>query len=118
MNIMIVEDDLDIQRFMARALKEHGKQFWLTNDGQEAYQLIKDEGVAPDLIITDQDMPVMNGLEMITQLGLLMNPLPPFILVTGNDNHMQQATEMGARAVIMKPFLVKELLDAVSEIFS
>lgn len=118
MNIMIVEDDVDIQRFIARALKEHGKQFWLPNDGQEAYQLVKDEGIKPDLIITDQDMPLMNGLEMITQLSLLMQTLPPFILVTGNDNHTQQAKEMGAHAVIMKPFHVDELLTAVSEIFS
>lgn len=118
MKIMIVEDESDIQRYIARALKDFGTEFWLPQNGQEAYHMIIEQDMLPDLLITDIDMPVLDGFELIKKLSEKLSQMPPIIVITGNEHNASPARKLGAESVILKPFHVDELLEDVIKIFS
>ena len=67
---MLLEDDREDQEFFLRTLRvvcSHARCYAVSN-GVEALSILKEEGIKPDLIFTDIDMPRMNGLDFIQQL--------------------------------------------------
>jgi two-component system chemotaxis response regulator CheY len=87
--------------------------------GDGAQGLEKAKASRPDLIITDLNMPVMNGIELIKALRALpaMTGLPIVFLTTeSNDAIKQQAKAAGATGWITKPFKPEQLLTVVSKL--
>jgi two-component system chemotaxis response regulator CheY len=112
--ILVVDDDPTSRRLMSHILKREGYDVSTAADGQEALDLLADD--PPDLIVTDQIMPGMDGVELLRAVRQL--PVYgdiPVIVVTANSDVRDQpeAEAAGATAFLTKPVGSVELLATV-----
>ena len=108
--VLIIDDDPDIRDVLDLSLSEHYTIFAASN-GLEGLNLVKTKN--PDLIITDYNMPVMNGPEFCRQLrrDILLRHLPVIMLTgKGETKDMVTGIEAGEDDYIVKPFEPETLL--------
>ena len=107
--ILVVEDDLALQRMMCAYLGMNGYHTIPASNGQLALDAI--ERVMPDLVIADVMMPVMDGWELTRELRDAY-PLLPIMLVTARDTLEDKRTGFtaGADDYLTKPIDLDELL--------
>lgn len=112
MRILVVDDDINIQRLVTIHLTQEGYQIFKTSDAEEALSLIEKQNV--DLAIVDVMMPGMNGFEL-TKI-LTEDWEIPVILLTakGQLSEKEEGFMSGSEDYIVKPFEVKELLFRVA----
>jgi CheY-like chemotaxis protein len=114
---VLVVDDSPIDRRLAGGLLE--KQFECTiqyaADGKEALQQMA--ALLPDLVVTDLQMPEMNGLELVAAVKRDY-PLVPVILMTaqGSEEIAAQALRQGATSYVPKKMLAEDLVPTVQRI--
>jgi len=117
MTKVLVVDDSAVDRRLAGGLleKESGLSVVYAADGSEALTLMESE--RPDLVVTDLQMPRMNGLELV---GAIRNqyPLVPVILMTahGSEEIAVAALEQGAASYVPKSKLGEKLVDRVEHV--
>ena len=116
--ILIVDDSSSLRTIVKLALSRAGYAVIEAGDGKEALGLLE-KTAKVNLIVSDVNMPNMDGITFLTQLKL--NPrhkFTPVIMLTteSQDAKMQQAKAAGARAWLVKPFNPPQLLDAVSKL--
>jgi len=108
--ILIIDDDPDIRDVLDLSLSEYYTVSAASN-GKEGLEMVKTKN--PELIITDYNMPVMNGLEFCRQLrrDILLRHLP-VIMLTGKSETKDMVTgiESGADDYLVKPFEPETLL--------
>ena len=83
-SILYVEDNVDIADEIAFFLKEKVETLWIAYDGEEGLALY--EKYKPDLIITDIQMPKMNGIEMIKKIRTTDSYVPIIITTAFNES--------------------------------
>lgn len=107
--IMVVEDDLPLQRMMCAFLGLNGYQTIPASHGEQALAAI--ERVMPDLVIADVMMPVMDGWQLTKELRQAY-PLLPIMLVTALDSleDKRSGFSSGADDYLTKPVDLDELL--------
>lgn len=112
MRILVVDDDVNIQRLVSIHLTQEGYQVFRANDAEEALSLLEKQNV--DLAIVDVMMPGMNGFEL-TKI-LTDDWEIPVILLTakGQLSDKEEGFLSGSEDYIVKPFEVKELLFRVA----
>jgi len=104
--VLVADDDAMMRDILRRALDELGCRVLEAADGEEALTRIA-EGPAPDLLISDINMPRLNGFDLVKglrgTLGLL--DLPVIMLTTeGSDKSQELAFQLGADDYVIKPF--------------
>lgn len=110
--ILVAEDSEEIQRFLKDVVLEPaGYEVTCVGDGMSALSLAQE--IEPDLLITDQQMPSLTGIELIRRLR--SRRLLPSILITseGSDSMMLEALRAGAVDYLEKPFEAELMLAAV-----
>ncbi len=115
-NILIIDDSAAQRKVVRLALESKGYQIFEATDGQDALQKLN-----PDLhlIVCDVNMPVMDGLEFVTQIKAneQYKFLPIIMLTTESQEAMREkGMELGVRAWLNKPFSMEQLLDAVGRL--
>ncbi len=100
--ILLVEDDVDLRSLVRDQLKTAGYSVLEAANGQIALKIIASQRV--DLIITDIDMPIKNGLELLDEVKLLHGPIPVVVMTGGNYNE-RLILDAGAIAFVQKPFV-------------
>ena len=107
--VLVVEDDLPLQRMMCAFLGMNGYQAIPAANGEKAMEAI--EKVLPDLVIADVMMPVMDGWELTRELRSAY-PLLPIMLVTARDTLEDKRAGFTSGAVdyLTKPVDLDELL--------
>ncbi|KIA79374.1 response regulator [Chromobacterium amazonense] len=116
-SILIVDDAASIRATVSIALKGAGYEVIEACDGNDA--LSKLGGTRVNLIISDVNMPGMDGITLLKKLkeGAATKFVPVIMLTTeGSDDKKAQGKEAGAKAWIVKPFDPVKLLDAVSKL--
>ncbi len=113
--IIVMEDDASTRMLVSSVLKKGGHEVLAADDGAKGLGLIGSR--LPDLIISDVQMPGMNGFQMLT--ALRANPAHagiPVILLTSLQEraHMRLGMTTGADDYITKPFRPAELREAVA----
>lgn len=110
LNILVVDDSAMVRRITSKLISDLGHTSTETVDGEKAVLLVKD-GRQFDLILMDNQMPVMTGVEATRILRTKLNYRGKIIGVTGNalDDDIQSFMASGADQVILKP-LSKEML--------
>ncbi len=108
MKILIVEDDLNLREAIVDSLEMKKHEVVSAQHGLEALALVAKQGF--DLVLSDINMPQMDGLELLKQLKT-HHPWLPVVLMTafGDVNQAVHAMQMGANDYLMKPFELKEL---------
>jgi two-component system, chemotaxis family, chemotaxis protein CheY len=119
-NVMIVDDSNAMRAVIKKIISMSGFKMdkcLNAGNGKEALDILAHEWV--DVIISDINMPEMNGLELLAKLKQddLYREIPVILISTeGSDERMQKAFAGGAQGFIKKPFLPEELRKKLYEI--
>jgi two-component system chemotaxis response regulator CheY len=116
--IIVVDDSSVIRSQLSLALKAAGYQVVEAANGIEGLRRVEENADA-GMVLSDINMPHMNGIEMLTQIkaGGKRPALPVVMLTTeGNPELMGQAKRSGAKAWIVKPFRDDLLIETVRKI--
>ena len=106
--ILLVDDEAQIIRVIKRILAAHHYEIHTAADGNSAFEIFKDW--QPDLIVTDLQMPNMDGLELCRKLREISN-VPIIVLsVRDEEKTIVEALDAGADDYVTKPFGTNELL--------
>lgn len=106
--VLVIDDELQIRRFLRISLEANGYGVHETSTGQDA--LVKAAQLRPDLIILDLGLPDMDGLDVLRRLRE-WTIIPVIILsVRDADRDKVTALDIGADDYLSKPFSVEELL--------
>lgn len=114
---LIVDDSISARRTLAQVIQDAGYEIRTAKDGLEAATLI--EKKHPDILLTDLEMPRMNGIELASHLKANEDTANiPIIMITSRatDKHRQLAQSSGIDVYINKPFSEDELLQHVHEL--
>ena len=102
--ILLVDDEISVVEVMREGLERLGYQVTATSSSNEAFQLFRANPSGFDLVITDQTMPNLTGVDLARQL-FTIRPDIPVILCTGFSAVVdaEEALAMGIRHYVMKP---------------
>src|SRR5262245_14611797 len=115
--ILLVDDSASVRQVAGIALRRAGYETVEAENGEQGLAKL-DEGKL-NLIISDVNMPVMNGIEFLKAVKAhAACKFTPVIMLTteAGDDMKQQGRAAGAKAWIVKPFQPQTLLDAVSKL--
>ncbi|WP_424193802.1 response regulator [Ampullimonas aquatilis] len=115
--VLAVDDSASIRQMVAFTLKAAGYEVIQAGDGQEA--LDKAKTCTASLVLTDQNMPRMDGLTLVRNLRSLpqYKSVPILILTTESSDSMKaQGKAAGATGWIVKPFDPPKLLEVVGKV--
>jgi PAS domain S-box-containing protein len=108
-SVLYVEDDLFIRKVMLNILSKNLREVYTAENGLEGLNLYK--RLQPDIVLTDIRMPVMDGLEMASQIRSL-NKTAPIIVTTayGDTENLLRSIEIGIDSYVLKPIDKNKLL--------
>jgi chemotaxis protein histidine kinase CheA/ActR/RegA family two-component response regulator len=113
--VLVVDDSLSVRRAVATLLEDQGYEVTLARDGLEAAKSM--ESARPDALLTDLEMPNMNGLELAAHVRSRpeLSSLPVIMITSRSmDKHRRQAMSMGVDVYLTKPYSDQELLQHVA----
>ncbi|HUQ29053.1 MAG TPA: response regulator [Usitatibacter sp.] len=116
--ILAVDDSPSMRRMVAHVLREGGYQVLEAEDGDHALRIARSQRV--DAVLTDQNMPRMDGLSLVRCLRSLEEyaRTPIMLLTTESSPEMKQkGREAGATGWMVKPFDPERLLQMFSKLF-
>ena len=114
--ILYAEDEKDLREVTHQILKGFTKKQYVAQNGQEGLELFKAHENEIDLIITDVNMPVMNGLDMVKEIKKI-NINIPIIVATAfsNKEYLLEAIDIGVDKYVLKPIDIAKLLQVMSQ---
>jgi CheY-like chemotaxis protein len=112
--VLVVDDEPPIRQMEMRILQSGGYRVMEAAGGLEALAMLE-QGVAPDLLIADLDMPELTGEDMVRRVHAA-RPSQKVLYVTANIDRLLDARSLiwEGEAFLDKPFTTKGLLEAVS----
>jgi len=119
-NILIVDDSPSMRQVIRRTIQISGfdvGQFFEVNNGKEALDLIDKEWV--DIILSDINMPVMDGLTFIRllQKDIITANIPVIVITTeGREACLKEFLDMGVASFLQKPFKPETIRNKLIEI--
>ena len=116
-SILAVDDSASIRRMVSFTLKAAGYEVIEAVDGMDA--LVKAKHKLMDLVLTDQNMPLMDGLTLVQSLRRLSHyrTVPILILTTESGADMKsKGKAAGATGWLVKPFDPQRLIDVVHKV--
>ena len=116
--ILLVEDDEDTRYALAMLFEMEGFEVITASDGEEAYYYAVNE--RPDLIVTDINMPKIDGLSLIKMIREdgRINSIPVVAVSAIDKQHLNEAKELGAVAVAQKPIEFDQFLSLIAKMAS
>ncbi len=115
--VLIVDDSASMRQMVAFAMRGAGFAVVEGGHGQEALDRLGGQKV--DLVITDLNMPVMDGISLIKQIRLQpANKFTPILMLTteSQDAKKQEGKAAGATGWVVKPFDPQQLLQVVGKL--
>ncbi|HEY9233142.1 MAG TPA: response regulator [Blastocatellia bacterium] len=114
--ILLVEDDSDTQAALTMLFELEGFEVITATDGEEAY--LRAVAECPDLIVTDINMPKVNGLDLIRLVRAdgRIEGIPIVAMSAVEKQYLNHAKELGAIAVAQKPIEFDHFLSLIASI--
>ena len=112
--ILIADDSLSVRRSLEQLMRDTGYSTFLARDGLHALEIMKD--ITPDIILTDMEMPRMNGLELSAKIKRsdAWQHIPVVMITSrSTQKHRQLAQQSGVDHYLTKPYTETQLLDLV-----
>jgi two-component system chemotaxis response regulator CheY len=117
LNVLIVDDSAAIRKILVRVLSQTDlpiKQVHEASDGSEALKIVAANDIS--LILSDINMPNVDGLELLTQLrdSPKWNDLSVVMITTeGSQAKVMEAVQLGAKGYVRKPFTADQIKEKV-----
>ncbi|WP_299485718.1 hybrid sensor histidine kinase/response regulator [Acaryochloris sp. IP29b_bin.137] len=114
--ILVVDDSVNVRRFLALTLEKAGYQVEQAKDGQEAVDKLE-SGLVVQAVVCDIEMPRLDGYGVLEEVkGQLRFKNLPIVMLTSrsHEKHRKVAMNLGASAYFSKPFNEQELLDTLA----
>ncbi len=113
---LYVEDEDAIRSAIGGLLKTFFKDFIVATNGVEGLNAFKENQDLIDVVITDINMPKMNGLDMLDKIKEMTPFIPMLITTAHNDaNFLHRAIDIGVTGYINKPIDVRKLLEVIKK---
>ncbi len=115
--ILTVDDSRTMREMLRQALSDSGFNVVQAEDGVHGLEVLK--SCAPDVIVTDVNMPRMDGLQLIEEIRRddAKRAIPILVLTTESDAAKKaRAKQAGATGWIVKPFDPTKLVDAINRV--
>jgi len=115
--VLVVDDEIHIVHIVAIKLRNNGYEVVTAENGQQGYELACEE--MPDIIITDFQMPILNGLEFVRKLreNEQTGDIPVVMLTArGFSIDDEQKKQLNISECLSKPFSPRELLMNIEDI--
>lgn len=117
--VLIVDDSPSVRHLNSKIVKNAGFKPLIAKDGLEALEVLNTANELPDVILTDVEMPRMDGYELLASLkkdGILQRI--PVVMITSraNNKHQQKALELGAAEYLTKPFDDVKLVELIKRL--
>lgn len=119
-NILVVDDSSPMRAVIRKTIEISGfsvGEYFEAADGIGALEILESNWV--DLVVTDYNMPEMNGLELIEEMKKkeLFSAIPIVVVTTeGSEQMVQQFLEKGAAGYIQKPFTPEDIREKLNDI--
>ena len=113
--ILVIEDDESSRESIVTFLEEIGYEVISTGDGLEGLNLMKKS--SPDLVISDNKLPNVNGIELAC-INESFEKKIPFILISAFDNLQEYIKNLGVIEFIQKPIDIRQLKTSIDRVFS
>lgn len=119
-NLLIVDDSLPMRALIKKIVKASGfdvGEYYQAGNGKEALKILNENWI--DLVLTDYNMPEMDGLELLEamQASETLRDLPVIIVSTeGSEERIQEFMEKGASGYIKKPFEPEEIKQNLNQV--
>lgn len=118
-SVLVVDDSISIRKYVQRFLDRSGYEVETATDGMNALEVLAKAKF--DAVITDLEMPVMHGYDLIAEMK--RNPVfmsIPIIVLTSRagEKHRQKAIDMGAQDYLVKPFEEQEMIEALKRLLA
>jgi two-component system chemotaxis response regulator CheY len=115
-NILIVDDSATMRKIIMRGIRQAGidnADFKEAGDGVEGLQAVA--AGAFDLILSDVNMPNMNGLDFVKAVAEKLGTPPPIVMITteGSDEIVREAMSRGATGYLRKPFTPEKIQEVI-----
>lgn len=121
-DVLVVDDSAAIRKILQRVLRQTGMAIGTIHeagDGKEAVDLLSSHSV--DLVLTDINMPNMDGLELLASLKASPNwrKIPVVMITTeGGETKVAEAVRLGAVGYVRKPFTADQIKEKLSGILA
>lgn len=120
MRVLVVDDSRVMRAIVSRTLRQAGygdAEVIEAEDGAQALERVRAD--APDLVLSDWNMPVMSGIELLTNLRAGGDATPfGFVTSEGSSQMREQAEAAGALFLIAKPFTAQTFSDALDPVLA
>lgn len=120
MSVLIVDDSSVMRKIVERAVRQTGlalEKVLEAENGTAALKVLETE--QPDLVLSDINMPIMDGLEFLHRLHATgMSSIIPVLMITteGSEAKVREAITLGAKGFIRKPFSSDEVKDQINRV--
>jgi len=119
-SVLIVDDSETVRSIIAKTLRLVNislAETYAAENGEEALRILQEKRV--DLVLTDINMPVMTGVELIQRMqeSEAMKGIPVIVISTeGSSTRIDEFKAMGVRAHLRKPFTPERLRETIEEV--
>jgi DNA-binding NtrC family response regulator len=117
--ILLADDDAAVRDLVRRALIAEGHIVHVTQDGLEALDCLSASDTAIDVLVTDVDMPQLDGISL-AEKALALRPGLAVILMSGFSDQLDRAARLKVRRLlsISKPFTLDQIKQVVRTVLS
>jgi diguanylate cyclase (GGDEF)-like protein len=113
--ILYIEDENDIKDATSEILNKFVNRILLASDGKEGLEIFKNNSDIIDIVITDINMPKMDGLEMSREIKQINNNIPIIVTSAYSDtNYMLDSIEIGIDKYVLKPIDIEQLIKTMT----
>ncbi|MDT7041896.1 response regulator [Candidatus Nitronereus thalassa] len=116
--ILVVDDSVSMRQMVTFTLKGAGFEVVEAGDGKEAVAKLNG-GAKPNLVITDLNMPNMDGISLIKEIrGMAAHKFTPVLMLTTEsaDDKKKEGQSAGATGWIVKPFNPDQMLQVIKKV--
>jgi len=114
--ILVIDDDRHMRSACSRVLSKAGWSVVCAETGEEGLKQVKNSAEKIDVVLVDQLMPGMSGMEVLAQIRTI-NPILPVIIMTGSatDETAAEIRQQGAFDCLAKPFTPEQLRNVITK---
>jgi len=117
--VMIVDDSPSVRHVNSRLVRNNGWEPLVAKDGAEALELLQSAHELPDVVLTDVEMPEMDGYELLAMIKKndRLKQLPVVMITSrAGDKHREKAEELGVSEYVSKPYEDSKLVEIIKRL--